>query len=59
MQVGDPVNMVTGQTLSMTSKMSLNSSGRLENRNIVLVGQPVATFTPSGDNRESAQRDNS
>ncbi|XP_004781963.1 zinc finger protein 350 isoform X6 [Mustela putorius furo] len=51
----DLVNTVTVQVPSVASQTSLNISGLLANRNVVIVGQPAARCAPSGDNRGFAQ----
>lgn len=50
-----PVNMVTLQITSVNPQMPFNTSGLLADRNVVLVGQPLARCAPSGDNRSFAQ----
>ncbi|XP_003916075.1 zinc finger protein 649 isoform X2 [Papio anubis] len=55
MQGKSPVNMVTLQIPSVNPQMPFNTSGLLADRNVVLVGQPLARCAPSGDNRSFAQ----
>ncbi|XP_012412524.2 zinc finger protein 350-like [Trichechus manatus latirostris] len=55
-QEKSPVNTVTMQMPSVAAQTSVNISGLLTNRNVVLVGQPVAGCQPSGDNREFVQQ---
>ncbi|XP_071065704.1 zinc finger protein 350-like isoform X1 [Dasypus novemcinctus] len=57
-QEKNPVNTVTVQLPSVTPQTSLNISGLLTNRNVVLVGQPVARCAPLGDNRAFTQEGN-
>ncbi|KAM9225597.1 zinc finger protein 350-like [Dugong dugon] len=52
----NPVSTVTMQIPSVVAQTSVNTSGLLTNRNVVLVGQPVARREPSGDNREFVQQ---
>ncbi|XP_008054222.1 zinc finger protein 350 isoform X2 [Carlito syrichta] len=58
MQEKNSANTVTSQVLSVAPQTSLNISDLLANRNVVLVGQPVARCAPSGDNRGFAQERN-
>ncbi|XP_010584875.1 zinc finger protein 613-like [Loxodonta africana] len=58
MQVKSPVNTVTLQMPSVAAETSVNISGLLTNRSIVLVGQPVSRCEPSGRNREFVQQRN-
>ncbi|XP_062944848.1 zinc finger protein 350 [Cynocephalus volans] len=58
MQDKNPLNMVTMQMPSVAPQTSLNISGLLANRNIVIVGQPVARCVPSGINRRFAPERN-
>uniref|UniRef100_H9FY11 Zinc finger protein 350 n=1 Tax=Macaca mulatta TaxID=9544 RepID=H9FY11_MACMU len=55
MQEKNSANGVTTQVSSVTPQTSLNISGLLANRNIVLVGQPVVRCAASGDDRGFAQ----
>ncbi|XP_037675350.1 zinc finger protein 350 isoform X2 [Choloepus didactylus] len=57
-QEKNSANTVTVQLPSVTPQTSLNISGLLANRNVILVGQPVAGCAPSGENREFAQERN-
>ncbi|XP_064150251.1 zinc finger protein 613-like isoform X2 [Loxodonta africana] len=52
----NPVSTVTVQIPSVAAQTSVNTSGLLASRNVVLVGQPVARREPSGDNREFVQQ---
>ena len=58
MQGENPVNMVTVQMPSATPQTSLNISGLLADRNVVLMEHPDARGAPSGDNREFVQERN-
>ncbi|KAM9226249.1 zinc finger protein 350-like [Dugong dugon] len=58
MQVKSPVNIAALQTPSVASETSVNIHGLITNRDIVLVGQPVARCEPSGDNREFVEQRN-
>ncbi|XP_005653359.1 zinc finger protein 649 isoform X1 [Sus scrofa] len=53
-----PVNMVSGQMLSMIPQTSLNISRLLADRNVVLTEEPVARCAPLRDNREFVQERN-
>nr|XP_033701466.1 zinc finger protein 350-like [Tursiops truncatus] len=55
MQEKTPVNSVTMQVPSVAPQTSVNISELLANRNVVIVGQPVARCAPTGDNRGFAQ----
>ncbi|XP_032120260.1 zinc finger protein 350 isoform X1 [Sapajus apella] len=55
MQEKNSASMVTTQLPSMAPQTSLNISGLLANRNVVLVGQPVVRCAASEDNRGFAQ----
>ncbi|XP_011821433.1 PREDICTED: zinc finger protein 350 [Mandrillus leucophaeus] len=55
MQEKNSANGVTTQVPSVAPQTSLNISGLLANRNIVLVGQPVVRCAASGDDRGFAQ----
>ncbi|XP_055094895.1 zinc finger protein 350 isoform X2 [Symphalangus syndactylus] len=55
MQEKNSANGVTTQVPSVAPQTSLNISGLLANRNVVLVGQPVVRCAASGDNRGFAQ----
>ncbi|XP_010584883.1 zinc finger protein 613-like isoform X1 [Loxodonta africana] len=57
MQDKSPGN-VTMHMPSVAAQTSVNMSGLLSNRNVVLVGQPVTGSEPSGDNREFVQQRN-
>ena len=43
------------QVPSVVPQTSVNISGLLANRNVVIVGQPVARCAPTGDSRGLAQ----
>uniref|UniRef100_A0A8C3VPX7 C2H2-type domain-containing protein n=1 Tax=Catagonus wagneri TaxID=51154 RepID=A0A8C3VPX7_9CETA len=51
----NPVNMVSGQMPSMIPPTSLNISGLLADRNVVLTEQPVTRCAPLRDNRQFVQ----
>ncbi|XP_045148495.1 zinc finger protein 350 isoform X2 [Echinops telfairi] len=50
------VTTVTGQMPSAGAQPSVSTNGLLSNRNVVLVGPPVASSEPSGGNREFVQQ---
>ncbi|XP_005412722.1 PREDICTED: zinc finger protein 350 isoform X2 [Chinchilla lanigera] len=54
----NPVSTVITQVPSVASQTSLSISGLLANRNVVLVGQPVARCVPAGDHGEFTQERN-
>ncbi|XP_053460549.1 zinc finger protein 350 [Nycticebus coucang] len=58
MKEKNPANMVTTQVPSVVPQTSLNISGLLANRNVVIVGQPVARCVPSEDNKGFEQERN-
>ncbi|XP_007455957.1 PREDICTED: zinc finger protein 350-like [Lipotes vexillifer] len=49
------LNTVTMQVPSVVPQTSVNISGLLANRNVVIVGQPVARCAPAGESRGLAQ----
>uniref|UniRef100_A0A8C9B2V4 Zinc finger protein 350 n=1 Tax=Prolemur simus TaxID=1328070 RepID=A0A8C9B2V4_PROSS len=58
MQEKNLANTMTTQVPSVAPQTSLNISGLLANRNVVIVGQPVVRSALSGDNRGLAQQRN-
>ncbi|ELW48893.1 Zinc finger protein 350, partial [Tupaia chinensis] len=58
MQEKNPVNMMTVQMPSVVPQTSLNVSGLLADRNVVLMGQSASRCAPSGDNKGLSQEQN-
>ena len=52
------IETVTMQGPAMAVQASLNIHGFLAQGNVVLVGEPVARYVPSGDGREFSQERN-
>ncbi|KAM9225202.1 zinc finger protein 350-like [Dugong dugon] len=56
MQEKSPVNTVTVHMTSVAAQTSINTSGLLSNRNIVLLGQPLARSDTSDNNTDLVQQ---